>query len=794
MKRAGILLLGILFLFFNYSCSNENDSFKLPEKQLIVGLASPIKLNPGETEVVLTDYFPTNPKIDSIKASASIKIEIDTSHTIILSAENNEIPKISVLHVFTEGSRYDILIKKSEKIAYQYKYKPQKVYKVIQLKGEFNAWNPLSTTLKKDGDTYKTTLTMEPGEYQYLIVADGKEMIDYQNHDSISNGMVGFNSVLKIGRYKDLDKPHLFAHNASDNILIINAINNIENLLVFCQNRLLPKQYIALHDNRIEVKIPEELAKLKRSYIRIQATNSDGFSNFLTIPLDNGRVITSAKRLTRTDFEAATLYNVFVDRFYDGNKQNTWTVKDKRILPKANYFGGDLEGIIQKINDGYFSNLGINTLWISPLVKNPEKAFGMYPDPKTSFSGYHGYWPISFTQINPHFGTREDLKKLVETAHASNMNVLLDFVSNHVHQDHPIIKKHPDWKTNLYLPDGTLNTEKWDSHRLTTWFDVFLPTLNLEKPEVTDMLTDSAVWWIKEYNLDGFRHDATKHVPEIFWRTLTQKLRTKVVIPEHRRLYQIGETYGSPELIGSYVNSGQLDAQFDFNVYDAIVSTLAGDNSFENLVSEILKSQKYYGSHHLMGNITGNQDRARFISYASGALKFTEDAKKAGWQRDIEVKDPVGYKKSAMLDAIIATLPGVPVIYYGDEIGMPGGNDPDNRRMMRFDSLSEQEKKLKDITCKILNFRRKALPLIFGDIQILQVTPNILVYERNYLNQFVIVALNKSNADASISIKKRKDLKIESPITLFGSILTNGKNTLTVAIPANNFEIITNIE
>lgn len=127
-----------------------------------------------------------------------------------------------------------------------------------------------------------------------------------------------------------------------------------------------------------------------------------------------------------------------------------------------------------------------------------------------------------FSKIDARFGTADEFKELVKEAHARNMNVLLDFVSNHIHENHPYYKTHPDCATNLYLPDGTLNTEKWDEHRLTTWFDVFLPTLNLEKPEIVDMLTDSAVFWIKEYNLDGFRHDATKHVPELFWRTLTK--------------------------------------------------------------------------------------------------------------------------------------------------------------------------------------------------------------------------------------------------------------------------------
>jgi glycosidase len=324
------------------------------------------------------------------------------------------------------------------------------------------------------------------------------------------------------------------------------------------------------------------------------------------------------------------------------------------------------------------------------------------------------------------------------------MNVLLDLVAHHVHETCPIYKQHPDWTTSLHLPDGTLNTERWDDHRLTTWFDVFLPTFDLSKPEVCEMFSDSAVYWIERYNLDGFRHDATKHIPEIFWRTLTLKLKNKIVVPQNRKLFQIGETYGTPELIRSYVGTGMLDGQFDFNTYDAAIAALAGNSDFINLGKTLETSFKNYGSHNLMGYITGNQDRGRFISYASGSLRFDEDAKKAGWKRDIQVKDPIGYKKSALLNAFITTIPGVPVIYYGDEIGMPGGNDPDNRRMMIFENLKPEQAALKEITSRLVKFRKHSLPLIYGDIQLRTVEKDMMVFQRNYFDKTVLVVMNKS--------------------------------------------------
>ena len=151
------------------------------------------------------------------------------------------------------------------------------------------------------------------------------------------------------------------------------------------------------------------------------------------------------------------------------------------------------------------------------------------------------------------------------------------------------------------------------------------------------------------------------------------------MIPGNREIYQIGETYGTRELVGSYVNVGQLDGQFDFNVYDASLYTLANKNgSFIGLNSAVQASLEMFGHHHLMGNITGNQDKGRFISYAGGALRFDENAKEAGWTREVGVGDPVAYKRSAMMIAVVATVPGLPVIYYGDEVGSYGGNDFSN--------------------------------------------------------------------------------------------------------------------
>ena len=192
-----------------------------------------------------------------------------------------------------------------------------------------------------------------------------------------------------------------------------------------------------------------------------------------------------------------------------------------------------------------------------------------------------------------------------------------------------------------------------------------------------------------------------------------------------------------------------------------------------------------------MGYITGNQDRARFISFASGDLKFGEDTKLAGWTRDIGVKDKEAYKKLIMLNAFILTIPGVPTIYYGDEIGLPGGNDPDNRRMMRFTNLSEEEQKVRDITSQIANLRKNNLPLIFGDFEFLWVGENSFAFLRSYFKEFVIVIFNKKSTINTLKIDipvRFKDIETKAE---FGSKYEISNNKLLIELAPNSVEILT---
>lgn len=761
------------------SCSRKNNNDTVGYATYIQGLASPVHLKYGSTTVYMTDYFDDVRYIQKVVLEGC-KTSIDTT-TGILTIANNATTPVSNLNITYKGVEHDIPVFKSQKVNFHFTYKPTSAaVKIVELAGSMNGWNRKATPLQLNGGIWSTDMVLNPGLYQYRIWEDGQEIMDANNQDKIDNGMGAFNNTFKAG--KPVGKsPRIISTSANENQIEVTALDSITNVLAYCENQLVT---VTVKGSKIEIKIPDFCKTLPSASIRIFADNGEQRANDILVPLVNGKVVTDAALLTRKNMNAAVMYFALVDRFVDGDTSNNRPTNDPAILPKANNLGGDIKGITQKIEDGYFKKLGINTIWLSPISQNAEGAWGLWDKGvKSKFSAYHGYWPTALRNIDDRFGNDAQFKELITVAHQNNMNVILDYVAHHVHQNHPLIKEKPEWTTPLYLPDGTMNTEKWDEYRLTTWFDTFLPTWKFANHEVVNALTDTAMYWVTNYDLDGFRHDATKHIDEDFWRTLTTKIKKYKAQHTDRLLYQIGETYGNPELISSYINSGELDAQFDFNLYDAEVDAFTKDNtSFENLERVLNESMSYYGSHHLMGNITGNQDRARVISYADGSVLFSEDAKLAGWTRDIENKNEDGFLKVGMLNTFLMTSRGIPCIYYGDEIGMPGGNDPDNRRMMHFDFNANQQN-LFNLTASLVKLRNENMALTYGDLIILKNDSDALVYVRTYFGKNVLVVFDKNiSANESWSLTIPKEFAIANARKLIGKSFELKDNVLSVKV------------
>ncbi len=748
-----------LFLILANGCQRstlplaQNVKEKVQTKQFstgadLIGLASPIQLYKGENLIQLEDYF-LEAKIDSVRSDGQLPFVLDKQKKEVKLNILQIGTPLSNLSFYSGDKQYDILVKSPSRKDVSLILKDND-YKQVQIKGEMNAWNPAATLVTLEGGEWVTRLSLNSGNYQYKYIVDGNEMNDPHNDKEVSNGIGGTNSVLVIPKPLESALTKLSTASYDGELIYLDYTSLPTDVFAYWNNTRIPYKIVS---SQIQLTIPEEAAGLERSHIRVWSYNSEGLSNDILIPLSGQAVLDNPSQITRSDKEAQIMYFVLVDRFNNGDTGNDDPIDDERLKPLTNYEGGDLEGITQKIQTGYFDSLNINSLWISPITQNPLEAYQEYIEPQYFYSGYHGYWPISSSKVDHRFGTDADMTSMVEMAHENGINVLLDYVTNHVHEEHPLYKNHPEYATDLILPDGSKNLRIWDEQRLTTWFDEFMPSLDLSIPEVRELQVDSTMYWLQKFKLDGYRHDATKHIPLSFWKRLTRKLKEEVVAVDGRSIYQIGETYGSRDLIQSYISSGMLDSQFDFNLYFVSREVFANQGvSFEKIVTSLKETFSYYGHHSSMGYISGNHDQVRFISLASGDVRFDEDGKMAGFNREIGTPNALGYARMELLMAFIMSIPGVPVIYYGDEIGMPGAGDPDSRRMMRFENLSVMEGDLLDSVKKLTGLRKNNLAMIYGDTNIVAYDVDYLVLHRQYFDNEVYVLMNISEENKTMII------------------------------------------
>lgn len=176
-----------------------------------------------------------------------------------------------------------------------------------------------------------------------------------------------------------------------------------------------------------------------------------------------------------------------------------------------------------------------------------------------------------------------------------------------------------------------------------------------------------------------------------------------------------------------------------------------GLTGMDAIITNELTSLATYGAHHTMGNISGNHDQIRFASIAGGAIDIHSQGKEEGWTSEIGIGDAEkAYKRALLLEVINMTLPGVPCIYQGDEYGEVGGNDPDNRLPMRFETLNLEERNMRNQVAELIAMRRHSMPLLYGDFIPLIDRPEEIVYQRVYLGEKVTVIINRNDLSYQI--------------------------------------------
>lgn len=459
------------------------------------------------------------------------------------------------------------------------------------------------------------------------------------------------------------------------------------------------------------------------------------------------------------------IYLIMPDRFSNADPTNDEPSEFKGSHDRANpraYHGGDLRGI--KAHLPYLKELGVTTIWLTPIVKNgaPED--------------YHGYGAVDLYAVDPHLGTLSDYQELVEAAHHEHMKVFFDAVPNHVGPRNPWVKNAPTtewfhgtpehhlnsgspWKQSFYGLAGN-KLEAIDPFELLAdphtppllrknltdgWFFGLLPDMNTEDPLVVAYLVQNSIWWAEISGLDGYRLDTFPYVPRTFWAEWHAELRR--IYP---RLSTIGEVFHPDPTVTSFFVGGrrgwdgidtQLTTVFDYPMYFVLREVLLGDAPASR-VANILRQDSLYPHPEFLVPFFGNHDVPRFAGVA-GATPA----------------------KLKLAYGLTLTLRGVPQLYYGDEIGMTGGGDPDNRHdfpggwmedrkdgFAREGRTSEQQATFEYVQ-GLLRLRRENDALRTGKLWHLESDDSSYVFLRESDEEKLVVAFHNGKSERQMTIE-----------------------------------------
>ncbi|MBN1897860.1 MAG: hypothetical protein JW827_03700 [Spirochaetes bacterium] len=726
-----MVLFILLILFVNINLYGQVDYYDIPC----------IEIEKNTDQDINLDYLLYYEKKYDLFALSSPHVRTEIDFPYIKLTPEKDFTGFTILTLkLAVNDDYQIIeipvIAQQNLFPVRFHYKSRDKTLNLYVAGSFNNWNSQKDRMIYDDDNeeYFSDLEMRQGVYYYKFVKNNNWEYDNNNPSRSPDGFGSYNSILKVGEssrpYIDivpLKKYHFYLDSPKKTRI------NKKDIHVFVNNRSFDD--FDLKHNILKLKYKKDPDSLKVFITK------KGFQTTRYIDIKS-----------YVEWQKRVMYFAFTDRFCNGNKENDRKNRPDYVDPICDYMGGDFQGITQKIKEGYFKTLGVDVLWISPVNDNPEEYYRDHFPPHKYFSGYHGYWPISPEKVENHFGTEDDLQNLVKTAHSNNIKIMFDMVLNHTHTNHPFHKKDPDWYGSVYTPDGRLNLRLFDEFPFTTWFDLFLPSFDYESDFVQNAMVENTLWWCQQFNIDGFRLDAVKHIPVKFWKNLRLLIRRQIEFREKKIFYMVGESISDRETINRFIGYDQLDGQFDFPLYFSIKEVLAtGRGDFIALNNDIIDSMRMYKG--LMSAFLGNHDFPRFMAYADGDLPPGSDERKIGFTYSIKVDHRDSYEKIKKAFLIILTLSEIPLIYYGDEIGMTGAADPDNRRMLKFE-LDPPEQELFNFVSGLNHLRKRFSSLYKGLYYPLKVEKDHLVYLKIDYDDIFMIGVSKDEI---------KEMTIEFP-------------------------------
>lgn len=439
--------------------------------------------------------------------------------------------------------------------------------------------------------------------------------------------------------------------------------------------------------------------------------------------------------------EGKLIYQILVDRFWNGDPgNNPKGCRAWEELPDGEtYYGGDFEGVIQKLP--YLEKLGVDILYINPVFSSPT---------------YHKYDIRDYYRIEDIFGGKEVFKKLVDCVHARGMRLVLDGVFNHCSVHHPffqdVLKNGPKSEYREWFCLYSYPVEEVKAN-----YDSFgglvpsMPRWNTANYQVIEYLTESAAYWTEYLNVDGWRLDVADEVAHIFWKEFRRRL--KGIRPD---ILLLGEIWNHAS---QWMCGDEMHTVTNYKFRNAILEYAQGYLSEKKFWQKIDNVRMLYKTpmHTYLVNLAGSHDVARLGT----VLKDSESVK--------------------LVLLTLLTFQGMPLLYYGDEIGMEGGEDPDNRRAMQW---SHADECLLAAVAKTGRFRKEHEILQKGNLSPIETEEHLLAFSRSYKGEKLNVYLNFHEEQALLPKKKEAILFWEGEVDIEedylrikkgGMIITSGE-------------------
>ncbi len=460
--------------------------------------------------------------------------------------------------------------------------------------------------------------------------------------------------------------------------------------------------------------------------------NDQNLLNYFNFPYINEEDILVSPKWSKE----IVWYQIFIDRFCNVKNDVDLKWNSKEMVSNKDRFGGNILGVIDKLD--YLKDLGVGGIYFTPLFEA---------------TSIHKYDTVDYKKIDPDFGTNEDLKLLIKEAHKRGIKIMLDIVFNHCGINHPyfqdVVKNYKKSKYYNYFSyfeeDKDLFIEGRPNYH-TFAFTQDMPKWNTTNPVVREYLLDIATYWIKDYNIDGYRLDVSNEVSHLFWKEFCNLCRGL-----HNDFVIIGENWDNSS---AWLGVDQFDSVMNYELYYPMIRFFNTNDSinsleFVSIINELIVS---YQPNYLtsMFNLLGCHDTMRIKTSCN------EDA---------------NLVKLAFI--FLFTFTGCPNIYYGDEIGMSGGNDPDNRRCMNFDLVNNDFFKF---VKKLISIRLDNIDTLGQvDINWLHIDNNVLAYNKND----IFVVMNNNN----------KSINIEANLEgNYIDLFTNEKIKLTNKLSLVNYQ------